>query len=118
MASHDRLDWHKISQDHIYQKVSGIWYFVGGNVSVREFILALQSGGSVEEFLRNFNQNVTKDQVLAVMKFIQKNTILPIKKFFEDFENARTVEEFLDFTPYTKAEVDASFNLILNNLTA
>lgn len=118
MTASDRLDWGHLAGDNIWQQASGVCYFVGGFISVKELILALQEGKSVDGFLASFNQKITKGQVLAVMKFIQENTIAPIKEIFEYLENGRTVEEFLEFSSHTRAEVNAYFDFILKSLTA
>lgn len=67
------LDWTQCSVvERVPGKVSGAWLFKGTRVPVRALFENLEGGATVEQFLEWFS-GVTRDQVLAVLKFAESS---------------------------------------------
>ena len=63
------LDWTQCpAVERVPGKVSGAWVFKGTRVPVRALFENLEGGATVEEFLEWF-PGVSREQVLAVLKF-------------------------------------------------
>ena len=67
------LDWTQCPVvERLPGKVSGAWLFKGTRVPVRALFENLEGGASVEEFLAWF-PGVSRDQVVAVLKFAESS---------------------------------------------
>lgn len=67
------LDWSQCSAvERVPGKVSGAWLFTGTRVPVRALFENLEGGATVEQFLEWF-PGVTREQVLAVLKFAESS---------------------------------------------
>lgn len=65
------LDWTQCSVvERVAGKVSGAWLFKGTRVPVRALFENLEGGATVEQFLEWF-PGVSREQVLAVLKFAE-----------------------------------------------
>jgi len=67
------LDWSQCTVvERVPGKVSGAWLFKGTRVPVRALFENLEGGATVEQFLEWF-PGVTREQVLAVLKFAESS---------------------------------------------
>jgi uncharacterized protein (DUF433 family) len=67
------LDWSQCAVvERVPGKVSGAWLFKGTRVPVRALFENLEGGATVEQFLEWF-PGVTREQVLAVLKFAESS---------------------------------------------
>ena len=67
------LDWSQCSVvERIPGKVSRAWLFKGTRVPVRALFENLEGGATVEQFLEWF-PGVTREQVVAVLKFAESS---------------------------------------------
>lgn len=67
------LDWTQCSVvERVPGKVSGAWLFKGTRVPVRALFENLEGGATVEQFLEWF-PGVSREQVLAVLKFAESS---------------------------------------------
>lgn len=67
------LDWTQCPVvERTTGKVSGAWVFKGTRVPVRALFENLEGGATVEEFLEWF-PGVSREQVLAVLKFAESS---------------------------------------------
>jgi uncharacterized protein (DUF433 family) len=67
------LDWTQCSVvERVPGKVSGVWLFKGTRVPVRALFENLEGGATVEQFLEWF-PGVSREQVLAVLKFAESS---------------------------------------------
>lgn len=65
------LDWTQCSAvERVPGKVSGAWVFKGTRVPVQALFEKLEGGATMDQFLDWF-PGVTKEQVLAVLKFAE-----------------------------------------------
>lgn len=67
------IDWTQCSAvERLPGKVSGAWLFKGTRVPVRALFENIEGGATVEQFLEWF-PGVTREQVLAVLKFAESS---------------------------------------------
>jgi len=67
------IDWTQCSAvERLPGKVSGAWLFKGTRVPVRALFENIEGGATVEQFLEWF-PGVTREQVLAVLKFTESS---------------------------------------------
>jgi len=67
------IDWTQCSAvERLPDKVSGAWLFKGTRVPVRALFENIEGGATVEQFLEWF-PGVTREQVLAVLKFAESS---------------------------------------------
>lgn len=58
-------------------KVSGAWVFRGTRVPVRALFESLEGGARIEDFLEWF-PGVTREQVLAVLRYAEETLAAPV----------------------------------------
>ncbi len=67
------MDWSQCPEvERLPEKVSGAWVFRGSRVPVRSLFENLESGASIEDFLKWF-PGVERRQVEAVLKYAQQS---------------------------------------------
>jgi len=67
------LDWAQCpAVERVPGKVSGAWVFKGTRVPVQTLFENLEGGATVDQFLEWF-PGVTREQVLAVLKFAESS---------------------------------------------
>jgi uncharacterized protein (DUF433 family) len=72
------LDWSQcVAVERNPDKVSGAWVFRGTRVPVRALFENLEGGARVEEFLEWF-PGVTREQVLAVLRYAEETLAEPV----------------------------------------
>ncbi len=69
------IDWSQCSAvERVPEKVSGAWVFKGTRVPVRALFENLESGATIQDFL-NWFPGVTREQVLAVIRWAEQSLI-------------------------------------------
>jgi len=72
------MDWTQCSAvERVPGKVSGAWVFQGTRVPVQALFENLEGGATVDQFLEWF-PGVTRQQVLAVLKFAESSLVAAV----------------------------------------